>query len=109
MVHLQPPVVTFHDLYCPINAWVSVYWWIMVCLDDFVFALYIVCDNYAPFLIPCVIQTFELMWINPQFKALFILSVLLFDCCNGSYKHVLGQHNHIGIIFNTLVIVRPPR
>jgi hypothetical protein len=71
-----PPVVAFHDLDGPIDAWVSVYWWVMVCFDNFALACQVFCDDYSPFFVPDVVQLFELMGVDPWFKLFFVLMML---------------------------------
>jgi hypothetical protein len=77
LAHLRPPVISFHDLYRLTDTWVTVYWQVMMSLDEFPFSGYFGCYDNSVSFVPCPINAFELMGVNPWFEALFVLLVLV--------------------------------
>ena len=51
---LRPPVVLGHQLFCSIDTWVSVSWYVVVGLDDFALVLSGSCDYLA-----CVLRSIK--------------------------------------------------
>jgi hypothetical protein len=85
------------------------HWGVVVCLDEFPSPIYISCDNDLVSLVPCAIETLELMWIDPRLETCFILLMLMGDCHDGLCKHMIRQYCDIGVVLCALIVVWPSR
>jgi hypothetical protein len=88
--HLWPPVVLFHELDSFADPWVTMHWWIVMSFDKFSFSVYVSGDDDSFAFIPCPIDAFKLMWVNPWFEAFFILMMLVSDGCDCLGKYMFG-------------------
>ena len=73
--HPWPPVVSCRQLECACNSQMSIDGGIMVCLDNRSFVISSPSNHPSTSLVPGSVDIFEVMWVNPGFKYVFVLLV----------------------------------
>ena len=81
LTHSWPPVVSWNQLYSVINTWMSIDWWVVVCLNHHSFVVKTSSYYLSYILIPCALNPFESMRVDPGFKCVFVLFIYwVFNC-----------------------------
>ena len=84
--HPWPPIVSCRQLERARNSRMSVDGGIMVCLDDRSFVISSPSNYSSTSLVPGSVDVFEMMWVDPWFKFVFVL--LIRWVVNGSRARV---------------------
>ena len=62
-------------------------------------------DDASSLFIPYVVDPFQLVWVDPWFKGLFVLSFFLVSNRDRSYEYVIREYYDAFVIACALVVV----
>ena len=85
----------------------AIYWRVMSGFDNGALGFYGARDNASPILIPYVVDSLQLVWVDPWFEGLFVLSFLFAFDRYCSYEYVFQKYDDVFVIVRALVVIWP--
>ena len=77
----------------------------MARFDDGTLGFHRTGDNASSLLVPYVVDLLQLVWVDPWFEGLFVLSFFFARDCDCSYEYVVREYYNVFVVVYPLIVV----